>query len=94
MITHGAISNHMQWSQQTYPLQVEDALLQKTSFGFDASVWEFYAPLIAGARLVLARPGGHQDSQYLVEALGVSIQFVKSATYHYKFRRWLRLQRA
>jgi amino acid adenylation domain-containing protein/non-ribosomal peptide synthase protein (TIGR01720 family)/FkbM family methyltransferase len=69
MITHGAISNHMQWSQQRYPFQSDDVLLQKTSFGFDASVWEFFAPLLAGVQLMLARPGGHQDSQYLVEVM-------------------------
>ncbi len=69
MITHAAISNHMQWMQQAYGLQAEDAVLQKTPFSFDASVWEFYAPLLSGARLVMARPGGHQDSQYLVRVM-------------------------
>jgi non-ribosomal peptide synthetase component F len=69
MITHGAISNHMQWLGASYPLVSADAVLQKTPFSFDASVWEFYAPLLAGARLVLARPGGHQDSKYLVELM-------------------------
>jgi hypothetical protein len=42
-----------------------DRVLQKTPFGFDVSVWEFFLPLLAGARLVLARPGGHQDPHYL-----------------------------
>ncbi|HEY0409034.1 MAG TPA: condensation domain-containing protein, partial [Candidatus Dormibacteraeota bacterium] len=28
-------------------------------------VWELFWPLLAGARLVLARPGGHQDAAYL-----------------------------
>ena len=69
MITHGAISNHMQWLAASYPLGSGDRVLQKTPFSFDASVWEFYAPLLAGARLVLARPGGHQDSGYLVELM-------------------------
>ena len=69
MTTHGAISNHMQWLQQNYPLRAEDVVLQKTPFSFDASVWEFYAPLLAGAQLVLARPGGHQDIQYVVEVV-------------------------
>ena len=36
------------------------AVLQKTPFSFDVSVWEFFWPLLTGARLVLARPGGHQ----------------------------------
>ncbi len=40
-------------------------MLQKTPFSFDVSVWEFFWPLLAGARLVLARPGGHKDPAYL-----------------------------
>jgi natural product biosynthesis luciferase-like monooxygenase protein/amino acid adenylation domain-containing protein len=61
MIPHSAIVNHMEWMQRRYPLGPEDAVLQKTPFSFDASVWEFYAPLLVGGRLVLARPGAHRD---------------------------------
>ena len=46
-----------------------DAVLQKASFGFDFSVWECFAPLAAGARLVLADPGRQGDSRYLVRVL-------------------------
>ena len=42
-----------------------DRVLQKTPFSFDVSVWEFFWPLMTGARLVVARPGGHQDPAYL-----------------------------
>jgi amino acid adenylation domain-containing protein len=69
MISHRAISNHMRWMQASFPLGTGDAVLQKTPFSFDASVWEFYAPLLAGARLVVARPGGHQEAAYLVEVM-------------------------
>ncbi|MCA1566190.1 MAG: amino acid adenylation domain-containing protein [Acidobacteria bacterium] len=69
VITHAAICNHMMWMQSAFPLDASDAVLQKTPFSFDASVWEFYAPLMAGARLVMAEPGGHQDSSYLVRAI-------------------------
>ena len=69
MITQGAISNHMQWLGESYPLLSADRVLQKTPCSFDASVWEFYAPLLAGAALVLAQPGGQQDSKYLVELM-------------------------
>ncbi|HEX6200235.1 MAG TPA: condensation domain-containing protein, partial [Thermoanaerobaculia bacterium] len=33
------------------------------------AVWELWAPLAAGARLVMAEPGGHRDPAYLVRAL-------------------------
>ena len=69
MIPHKALANYMGWMQSTFPLTVEDRVVQKTPFSFDASIWEFYLPLLAGARLVMARPGGHQDSAYLVKLL-------------------------
>ena len=69
MISHRAIVNHMLWMQTTFPITKEDSVLQKTPFSFDASVWEFYAPLLWGARLILALPGGHQDSVYLCEVI-------------------------
>jgi amino acid adenylation domain-containing protein len=71
MITHRAICNHMLWMQSQFPLGHTDSVLQKTPFSFDASVWEFYAPLMAGARLVMARPAGHQDTNYLAEAVAL-----------------------
>lgn len=69
MIPHAAVCNHMYWMQRAYPLGAEDAVLQKTGFGFDASVWEFFAPLMAGARVVMARPAGQLDPAYLAEAI-------------------------
>jgi thioesterase domain-containing protein/acyl carrier protein len=69
MISHQAISNHMCWMQTAFPLTDADKVLQKTPFSFDASIWEFYAPLLAGAQLVMARPGGHRDSAYLIEVI-------------------------
>jgi amino acid adenylation domain-containing protein len=69
MVSHRSICNRLLWMQQAYPLDGSDTLLQKTVYGFDASVWELFVPLLAGARLVLARPGGQQDPAYLVEAV-------------------------
>lgn len=69
MIPHCAICNHMLWMQRTFPLTETDAVLQKTPFSFDASVWEFYAPLLAGARLIMARPDGHKDVDYLIKVV-------------------------
>jgi amino acid adenylation domain-containing protein len=66
---HGGLRNRLQWMQETYPLTATDRVLQKTPFTFDVSVWEFLWPLINGARLVMARPGGHRDSTYLVQLI-------------------------
>ena len=69
MIEHGGIVNHMQWMAAAFPLGPRNAVLQKTPMSFDASVWEFYAPLVAGARLVVARPEGHRETAYMIEAV-------------------------
>ncbi|WP_083864874.1 non-ribosomal peptide synthetase [Nocardia brevicatena] len=66
---HGAIVNRLRWMQHEYPLDDTDAVLQKTPATFDVSVWEFFWPLQVGARLVLARPDGHRDPQYLTEII-------------------------
>jgi amino acid adenylation domain-containing protein len=64
-ITHEAAVNHLCWRQSEFPLTPADAFLQKASCGFDISLWEMFAPLVAGGRLVLARPGGQRDNDYL-----------------------------
>ncbi|HEX8189578.1 MAG TPA: amino acid adenylation domain-containing protein [Pyrinomonadaceae bacterium] len=69
MISHRAITNRLLWMRSEYPLSAADRVLQKTPVSFDASVWELFSPLIGGAQLVLARPGGHRDSAYLVGAV-------------------------
>ncbi|MEU4403162.1 amino acid adenylation domain-containing protein [Streptosporangium sp. NPDC023963] len=63
--THGGIRNRLGWMQAVYGLTGDDVVVQKTPAGFDVSVWEFFWPLVTGARLVLARPGGHRDAAYL-----------------------------
>ncbi|MCK4764926.1 MAG: amino acid adenylation domain-containing protein, partial [Candidatus Aminicenantes bacterium] len=82
VVPHAGISNRLQWMQETYNLTVEDRVLQKTPFSFDVSVWEFFWPLLYGAGLVMARPGGHKDSAYLVEIINerqiTTIHFVPS----------------
>jgi len=69
MNTHQGICNRLLWMQDQYQLTSVDAVLQKTPFSFDVSVWEFFWPLLAGVRLVVARPGGHQDPAYLVRII-------------------------
>jgi len=55
MVSHRAVVNHMQWLLAEWPLGPGDRVLQRTSPGFDASVLEFFAPLMSGACLVLSR---------------------------------------
>ncbi|HZM80657.1 MAG TPA: amino acid adenylation domain-containing protein, partial [Candidatus Limnocylindrales bacterium] len=69
MITHRALVNRVHWMQREYQLTAQDTVLQKTPFSFDVSVWELTWPLVAGARLVIARPGGHRDPGYLARLI-------------------------
>jgi amino acid adenylation domain-containing protein len=82
MNTHQGLCNRLLWMQDAYRLTAADRVLQKTPFSFDVSVWEFFWPLIAGARLVLAKPEGHRDSAYLVEVIAqeqiTTLHFVPS----------------
>ena len=76
MIPHRSLSNHMFWMRDAFTLGENDRVIQKTPFSFDASVWEFYLPLLAGAQLVLAKPGAHRDSAYLMREVaerGISV---------------------
>jgi len=69
MNTHGGVVNRLCWMQAAYGIGDGDVVLQKTPFSFDVSVWEFFWPLQQGARLVMARPGGHRDPVYLQEVI-------------------------
>ncbi|HEX7241973.1 MAG TPA: amino acid adenylation domain-containing protein, partial [Longimicrobiaceae bacterium] len=69
MNAHAGIVNRLLWMQEEYGLGPDDVVLQKTPFSFDVSVWEFFWPLMTGARLVLARPEGHRDPAYLSELI-------------------------
>jgi amino acid adenylation domain-containing protein len=69
MNSHRGIVNRLLWMQHHYQLSDLDRILQKTPFSFDVSVWEFFWPLLAGARLVVARPEGHRDPSYLVDVI-------------------------
>ncbi|WP_369147661.1 amino acid adenylation domain-containing protein [Streptomyces sp. R44] len=68
-VPHAGIVNRLAWMQELSGLSAGDRVLQKTPFGFDVSVWEFFWPLVQGAALVLARPGGHREPAYLAELI-------------------------
>jgi amino acid adenylation domain-containing protein len=69
MNTHRGILNRLLWMQDVYQLTSSDLVLQKTPFSFDVSVWEFFWPLMFGACLVVARPEGHKDNDYLIQII-------------------------
>ncbi|NVD98035.1 non-ribosomal peptide synthetase [Massilia sp. BJB1822] len=66
---HRSLYNRLAWMQQAYRLTPADTVLQKTPFSFDVSVWEFFWPLMMGARLVIAAPGEHREPARLRELI-------------------------
>lgn len=69
MNEHVGVVNRLRWAQEEFQLTPDDAVLQKTPFTFDVSVWELFWPLQTGATLVMARPEGHKDPDYLAQTI-------------------------
>lgn len=82
MNQHDAVVNRLLWAQDEYQLTATDKVMQKTPFSFDVSVWEFFLPLLAGGELILAKPKGHQEPDYLqtlIASAGITtLHFVPS----------------
>ncbi|NUP26471.1 MAG: amino acid adenylation domain-containing protein, partial [Nocardia sp.] len=68
-VPNRAVLNQLHWINGTYWLTPDDVVLQKTPATFDVSVWELFATLIAGARMVVAEPYGHTDPAYLAHTI-------------------------
>ncbi|WP_254407502.1 non-ribosomal peptide synthetase [Streptomyces sp. GMY02] len=68
-VPHAGVVNWLTWLQGAYNLTASERVLQKTPFGFDVSVREFFWPLLQGATLVVAKPSGHRDPGYLAELI-------------------------
>jgi len=52
-VTHGNLLNLIFWHRNTFGITAEDRASQVAGVGFDASVWELWPHLTAGATLVL-----------------------------------------
>ncbi|GGF24840.1 amino acid adenylation domain-containing protein [Williamsia phyllosphaerae] len=81
-VGHRAVLNRLDWMQDDHRIDGSDAVLHKTPTTFDVSVWELFWPLRTGARMVIARPGGHRDPDHLHDLMaerGVTVaHFVPS----------------
>ncbi|NLE82654.1 MAG: amino acid adenylation domain-containing protein [Rhodococcus sp.] len=81
-VSHRAMAAFVRWHLKAFPMGVDDVMLAKAPFIFDASVTEMFGGPLAGSRTVIARPGGHADPAYLAELMAreqVSfVQFIPS----------------
>ncbi|MAE63389.1 MAG: hypothetical protein CMJ18_03880 [Phycisphaeraceae bacterium] len=69
LIEHRALTNHMAWMQQALPLHEDDVLAFKYALSFDVATLEIFAPLLVGARLVVAPAVRHLDAVQLVRLM-------------------------
>ncbi|WP_192797382.1 non-ribosomal peptide synthetase [Psychrobacillus glaciei] len=69
MIEHKSVVNKLTWQQKKYPIDKDDAILQKTSFSFDVSVWELFWPLLHGAKLVFLAPHGEKNPKEIIKTI-------------------------
>ncbi|MEU4534143.1 amino acid adenylation domain-containing protein, partial [Streptosporangium sp. NPDC023825] len=68
-VSHRAIVNRLRWMQADHAITPADRVLHKTPISFDISVWELFWPLVTGAGLVVAKPGGHYEPSYLARLI-------------------------
>jgi amino acid adenylation domain-containing protein len=66
---HGCLVNRLAWGARVWGLGADDVLLCKTSLSFDGHIRELFLPWNVGGRVVMARPGGHKDPDYLLQAI-------------------------
>ncbi|MFF8531837.1 amino acid adenylation domain-containing protein [Streptomyces sp. NPDC015532] len=68
-VAHRAIMNRLRWGLAHFDVGAQDRVLLSTTASFDVSVPELFAPLQAGAAVVIARPDGRRDPAYLAELI-------------------------
>ncbi len=82
MVPHKGVVNWLVWMRKVFEATPKDVVLTKAPLTFDVSAWEFFLPLMSGARLVLADSDRQYDPRYLARLMaseGVTIaQFVPS----------------
>ena len=82
MLEHKGTVNVLAWAQAKHVPASDDRMLQKTPLSFDVAIWEMFWPLIGGATLVVARPDGHKDPDYILDVIRseriTSVHFVPS----------------
>jgi amino acid adenylation domain-containing protein len=69
MMSHRSLVNRFLWGLDMFQRNGDDRVLQQFSLSFDYSVWEIFIALTSGACLVLAKPYGQRDSEYITRLI-------------------------
>lgn len=68
-IAHHSVLNYLLWMAGNYNFTEEDSTLLKTSFSFDASVWEMLIPLITGGAVIVASQQERKNTEDLISLI-------------------------
>jgi amino acid adenylation domain-containing protein len=71
-VGHASLANLVTWHLASYDLGPADRVTAFAGTGFDASVWEIWTTLAAGATLVLPRESDTRDVDSVVEVIAAS----------------------
>lgn len=67
--THVGLLNRIMWHQSQYPMKRGDAILQKTTYTFDDSVYEILWSTLVGGKLCLLEEGAEMDVEKMYRAI-------------------------
>ncbi|WP_039074103.1 non-ribosomal peptide synthetase [Bacillus sp. MSP13] len=68
-VEHRQAISFLTGMQREFPLQEDDIVMVKTSFSFDASVWQLFWWSLSGASAYLLPPGWEKDPALIVKAI-------------------------
>lgn len=69
LIEHAGLVNRIEWMRDAYVVSPRDAILLKTPFVFDVSIWEIFLPFVAGARMVLLPDNAERFPPAIIETV-------------------------
>ncbi|MDX7997584.1 AMP-binding protein, partial [Bacillus subtilis] len=68
-VEHRQAVSFLTGMQHQFPLSEDDIVMVKTSFSFDASVWQLFWWALSGASAYLLPPGWEKDPALIIQAI-------------------------
>ncbi|MBN3346594.1 B12-binding domain-containing radical SAM protein [Clostridium botulinum] len=75
MIEDKQVNNCIYWMQKEFNLNKEDAIVHRTNYTFDPSVWEILWPLYRGAKVEILSSDQSKNVQYIISLLSSNHEF-------------------
>ncbi|MEH2232807.1 MAG: amino acid adenylation domain-containing protein [Nostoc sp.] len=69
LMTHEGVISRVDRTQRIHKFTSNDRILQLGNISFDMFVWEFFIPLLTGARIVIGDPQRTSDFDYLIRLI-------------------------